>query len=82
MEKYWRLSSQHSYLQGERFVKIRFVPTEQCDHTHCAFCWDKFGPDNEWLQTGYCTTDKYHWVCEQCFLDFKNRFNWEVISTD
>ena len=25
--------------------------------------------------------DDYHWVCEQCFADFRDRFNWTVVPS-
>jgi predicted Fe-S protein YdhL (DUF1289 family) len=30
------------------------------------------------LHEGYCTQDEYHWICDQCFKDFKERFHWTV----
>lgn len=76
--KDWRIANQQMYLQGKHLRKTNFIPNEQCDHVHCAFCWDKFGEDEKWLHLGYCTIDKQHWICEQCFKDFQNQFNWTV----
>ena len=39
----WRLQGQERYLMGRRVRKTPFVRhSEQWDHEHCAFCWDKF----------------------------------------
>jgi hypothetical protein len=30
------------------------------------------------MHIGYATTDNYHWVCEDCFNDFSQVFDWKV----
>lgn len=81
-DKDWRIVNQQLFLQRKHLIKTQFIPTVQCDHVHCAFCWDKFGDDEQWLHIGYCTIDKPHgqrrWICEQCFQDFKDQFEWTV----
>ena len=50
------------------------------DHDHCEFCGAKFGafdgPDI--LQKGWATADGYRWICDQCFADFRARFDWQI----
>jgi hypothetical protein len=29
---------------------------------------------------GYATKDDYRWICEQCFANFNNLFDWKVID--
>ncbi len=82
MEKDWRLINQEKYLSGKKLVKKEFVTRGTRDHAHCAFCWDKFGQKEGWIHIGYCTCDEQHWICEQCFQDFKERFGWQVVSAD
>lgn len=53
-------------------------PSDGWDHEHCAFCWDKFSENSEDLNKGYCTLDKKYWICEDCFNDFKEMFNFKV----
>jgi hypothetical protein len=84
-EKDWRLGGQERYLQGVILVhrKYRQYPKNlNWDHDHCSFCWATFTmsdiPDAH--HQGYATEDDYHWVCEQCFEDFKDIFEWEVIE--
>lgn len=74
----WRLVNQHAYLHGKQLLKKPFCPFQNRDHAHCAFCWDKFGLDEDMLRNGFCTKDKYHWICETCYLDFKDEFEWIV----
>lgn len=78
MENDWRLFNQSAYLQGKHLVKAKFVSIGQLDHTHCAFCWEKFGEDEGCLHGGYCTLEGRHWICEQCFQDFKKQFEWQL----
>ena len=39
------------------------------------FCWQKIGYGNDSVKEGYESADKYRWVCEKCFNDFKEMFN-------
>lgn len=32
------------------------------------------------LHQGYATQDDYRWICESCFEDFKEMFEWTVID--
>jgi hypothetical protein len=54
-------------------------PPHPWDHEHCAFCWATFtaaGPpgDPSQLTEGYVSEG--HWVCADCFADFRDEFNW------
>jgi len=79
----WRLQGQENYLQGAVLVRRpyrQYAKSATWDHDHCEFCWATFSlhvqPDH--LQEGYATEDDYHWVCEICFRDFAERFQWSV----
>ena len=75
----WRLLNQKEYLMNAKLKKAQYTkPSEKWDHDHCAFCWDKFSEKNDDLKYGYCTTDQKYWICEECFNDFKEMFNFEV----
>ena len=79
----WRLTNQLNYLRGVTLEWRTYTrPSERWDHDHCSFCWAEFmdseGPDI--LREGYTTPDAYHWVCQQCFNDFKVLFEWRVIE--
>ena len=45
-------------------------------HEHCDLCWEKALTDINC--TFYVTDDMKHWICEQCFNDFKEKFNWQA----
>jgi hypothetical protein len=34
--------------------------------------------DPDVVERGYVTEDDYHWVCESCFGDFRERFAWST----
>jgi hypothetical protein len=76
----WRLTGQERYLQG---VVLQYRPWRQprpsWDHDHCAFCNAKFAALEGCLKHAYSTLDEYHWICDQCFADFRARFAWKVI---
>ncbi len=77
----WRLQGQEKYLKGmilyfEKYKMLR----KDWDHDHCEFCSKKFSEVNEPanLTQGYTTEDHYRWICETCYNDFKDLFEWKV----
>lgn len=73
----WRHTNQEEYLTGVTLIHIPFSG-EIRDHDHCEFCGAKFSEEEGNLHQGYCTEDKYYWICPECFDDFKGEFNWIV----
>ena len=80
----WRLSrDQIKYLKDEKLLNISFEKwSETWDHEHCEFCWAKFSEFDGDLKKGYCTLDKKKWICNECFNDFKEMFNWKTAKQD
>jgi len=81
----WRFRNQENYLSGVTVVHRKYrrnATNPNGDHDHCSFCWAKFSLDDgpDLLKEGYATTDDYHWICSQCFEDFKDRFHWSVLE--
>lgn len=74
----WRLTNQMNYLYGAALKKAIFVQTGINDHEHCEFCMGKFSEEAGALHAGYCTRDRYWWVCEKCFQDFCAQFAWHI----
>ena len=72
----WRLNGQEEYLLGKHLDHISFIPNETSDHEHCEFCFCKLGKGQESGGVPYCTDDRYYWICEECYNDFKDRFLW------
>jgi hypothetical protein len=81
----WRLMAQERFLQGRELrLTAWFSSRPGWDHDHCEFCaakiWDRPAGENEYRR-GYVTDDdNYHWVCEPCFADFRERFAWRVVG--
>lgn len=78
MTQDWKLTNQQAYLHGKALLRREFRPYRGHDHAHCVFCWEKFGLDKNMLHSGFCTEDRHHWICETCFLDFWDQFEWTV----
>ncbi len=83
MSKDWRLQGQEKYLKGKELTFKQWSQTrDNWDHDHCKFC-SKTITDNRVegdyiIHEGYTTENDYHWVCEGCFEDFKELFQWKV----
>ena len=78
MAEDWRLlRGQDQYLSSVTLQFSDYMPSNDInDHDHCEFCMEKFGSGETDLKSGYCTKDRYVWICQNCFQDFKDRFNW------
>lgn len=80
-KKDWRLSGQERYLKGVPLIwKAYKRYSDSWDHDHCEFCWAKFSeePAPDLLTEGYSTLDNYRWICEHCFEDFRDLFEWRT----
>lgn len=74
----WRLIDQMDYLYKETVTyKYYEIRSESWDHDHCEFCTDKFDKPR---QKGYATKDDYYWICETCYEDFKNMFQFQLVA--
>lgn len=62
----------HEFLEGEKIQHFW--------HEHCEFCREKALTDK--AGTFYCTEDMDHWICEECFRDFGDKFGWQVKSAE
>lgn len=71
----WRLTNQHEYLDHAILIWDRYPDYASDDHAHCEFYFLKFPYETK---MGYRTRDFKHWVCKECFEDFKNEFDWTV----
>jgi len=77
----WRLMGQEDYLMNAKLRRESYAaPTLTWDHDHCAFCSLKFSENEGDLHVGYRELKDSHWVCEECFRDFKEMFNFTVVE--
>ena len=78
----WRLTNQMTYLKGVTLRRKRYTKySENWDHDHCSFCWVEFceedsTPEHPAIHEGYATDDDYYWICDTCFTDFRELFQW------
>jgi len=79
----WRLTNQEEYLKGVSLHWSQYTAlSETWTHDHCEFCWAEFAEGDEpgTLQFGYTTRDRYRWICEKCFHDFREKFEWTLAT--
>jgi hypothetical protein len=78
----WRRQGQEKYLKGLSLFHRTYRPyRSEWEHDHCEFCGNKFSLSDRDLTKGYSTKDGYHWICGDCFEDFREEFNWQVEDT-
>jgi len=79
----WRLHGQDRYLKSETLYYRNYkVIAKEREHDHCEFCWRKFTEDGDMdsINSGYTTSDNYRWICSDCYEDFKDIFNWNLVT--
>jgi hypothetical protein len=81
----WRLSNGGDFLNDLAFSKQAYTRyREDWDHDHCELCFAEFveppSVEEGVLFKGYCTNDRYRWVCEGCFNDFKTHYRWQIAA--
>ena len=82
----WRIGGQESYLKNKKLKHIKFSRSLVYeDYDQCEFCYDIFddpnGNESNNLMA-YYEPEKKVWICEQCYNDFKQYFNWTVEEDD
>jgi len=77
----WRLTGQAQYLQKAKLYWKQYSRyKDHADHDHCEFCWAQFMVEDhpDVLHAGWATEDNYRWICNNCFNDFKETFEFEI----
>lgn len=87
-----RLTWQDEYLTRATLQWQRFhAPGDDKAHEHCEFCWatiddvtrarGRHGPDcvHEAYVVAQGDLKGECWVCQRCYVDFKDRFEWTVV---
>ncbi len=75
----WRRQGQERFLNKVKLIAKKYHPyRHDWEHDHCEFCGAKFSLREGDLKLGYSTQDGYHWICNECFIDFKDEFDWDV----
>ena len=68
LEHVKRTGKFHNLLQGNN--------VQDFWHAHCDFCTTEINTRQP--GTFYCTLDYKFWICDNCFNDFKGRFDWNI----
>lgn len=80
----WRIIGQDNYLKAAQLKRASWkMPKPTWDHDHCSFCRKRFCLHEKCadaVREGYTTLDEYHWICQECFEDFKKLFKWTVVN--
>ena len=72
----WRIMNQVAYLYHKKLKQIPYIPyNKHWTHDHCSFCREIIDTSTK---DAYCTLDEYHWICQNCFEDFREMFQWEL----
>ena len=79
----WRIFDQPDYLYKAVCEKRKYTKySETWDHEHCVFCWAKISEYEGDIHECYHAIDADVWICEACFDDFKDMFQWTVAKSD
>ena len=80
----WRLQGQESYLMGDTLFSKHYADRKtDTDHDHCEFCGEKFSETiPNALTIGFATASDYRWICNQCFKDFQETFQFKIGNTN
>lgn len=74
----WRLTNQMNYLFQKKLYKKPYEPPRiDWEHDHCEFCGSRVDSS---LPFAYTTEDNYHWICQECYEDFKDMFQWTSVE--
>ncbi len=79
----WRIArDQESYLSGVWLTKKKYSKySDSWEHDHCELCNETISELENDLNEGYATDGDYYWICETCYEDFKERFQWKLRNT-
>ena len=94
MSKYWlpdpktwkgtwrddrRIMGQEGYLKNKRLQHRKFNRLLYFeDFGQCGFCYDDFRENTSGPPMAYYEPITKHWICECCYNDFKDHFEWNV----
>lgn len=79
----WRLMGQEGYLK-EKTLLHRHFDRKICveDYLQCEFCWSSLEDDEGKGIMCFFEPEQKLWVCEECYSDFREHFDWTVIETE
>lgn len=78
----WRLMNDVGYLMNAEIDPVGYeeIVTYRPQIKHCVFCWEQVPQKLSYYQTWYVPLDKSCAICENCFKDFREQFNWKLLD--
>ncbi len=77
MNNNWHLTNQMNYLYQKNLIKGTFKLIVKAGSMNIVL----FVLKKMIIPTlAYSTEDRYHWICPECFDDFKTMFEWRIIE--
>ena len=73
-----RLNGQEKYLINAHLIQ-NSCQEEPSKQKYCEFCMKKMVFNSEYEKC-YATKDRKYWICEKCFEDFKDMFNFRLLK--
>ncbi|MBO7485312.1 MAG: hypothetical protein J6T84_04560 [Spirochaetaceae bacterium] len=73
-----RLNGQERYLINAHLIQSN-CQEESSKQKHCEFCMKEIVFKSEY-EKWYATKDRKYWICEKCFEDFKDMFNFRLLK--
>lgn len=49
-------------------------------HDHCELRWARFSKYDKDLHAGYYEKDSKSWICDDCYMNYKDLFGWSVAT--
>jgi hypothetical protein len=71
-----RQSAWHERLCWRAYTPLR----ADWDHDHCEFCGRKLSTQPGDTNEGDSTENAHHWICKDCFADYREQFEWTVVE--
>jgi len=74
-----RVQHMKEKLKGIALMRSKWTTIDDSwDHDHCKFCMKTLDASTEEL--AYCSEDYYWWICEECFQEYRDEFEWNLVD--
>lgn len=79
----WRIMGQEGYLKDKKLQHRKFSQAMRTkDNDQCDFCYSFLDRNHQGASYAYFEPITRSWICERCYQDFKEHFNWMVEEID
>ncbi len=74
----WRLTNQINYLYMLKLKKKHLKKLTEATMNIVNFALENLAKIRETYILVIASLDRYHWICDRCFGDFKDLFKWTL----